>query len=325
MRRFGSRREVLRNVLGYRRFLGEVRPDIMHIQHPLERCVYARTVRRVERWRTPLVVTAHSLFGEHQEATIRALMAPNLRAADRVIAVSQHIGDQATELGVSPSRVRVIHSGVDATRFRPRLPSQQTAARERLGLRTHTPLVLFVGNLEPRKQVDVLLRAMSHVRHALPEAEFLVVGSGESAGALDQTARLQHLRDELGLTGSVRFAGRVTEEQLLDAYAAADVFALPSSSEAQGIVALEAMACGLPVVASAVGGLLGTIEDQHTGLLVASGDVEGLAAGIVELLGNPARRVTMGEAARQAVESRFTWSHAVAATCEVYREVLECP
>ncbi|HEY1297695.1 MAG TPA: glycosyltransferase, partial [Chloroflexota bacterium] len=147
---------------------------------------------------------------------------------------------------------------------------------------------------------------------------------GESAGAQDQTARLLRLRDELGLTDSVRFAGRLHDDQLLDAYAAADVFALPSSSEAQGIVALEAMACGLPVVASAVGGLLGTIEDRHTGLLVASGDAEALAAGLADLLTSPARRETMGKAARQAVESRFTWSHAVAATREVYREVLEC-
>lgn len=324
MRHLGSRREVLRNVLGYRRFLDEVRPQLMHVQHPLERCEYARTVRRVEGWRMPLVVTAHSLFGEHDEATIRGLMAPNLRAADLVIGVSEHIAEQVAELGVDPSRVRVIRSGVDTARFRPVDCDQRTAARKRLGLPMDTPIVLFVGNLEPRKQVDVLLRAMLQVRDTVANTELLVVGSGESAGAQDQTARLVHLRDELGLTETVRFAGRLGEDRLLDAYAAADVFALPSSSEAQGIVALEAMACGLPVVASAVGGLLGTIEDQQTGLLVASGDVEGLAVGLKALLSDPARRLRMGEAARRAVETRFTWSHAVAATREVYREVLEC-
>ena len=109
-----------------------------------------------------------------------------------------------------------------------------------------------------------------------------------------------------------------------DAYAAADVFALPSSSEAQGIVALEAMACGLPVVAAGVGGLLGTIEDGVSGCLVPSGDVEALATRLRELLDNPERRAAMGEQARDTVESRFTWPRAVSATRDVYREVLEC-
>jgi D-inositol-3-phosphate glycosyltransferase len=296
----------------------------VHVQHPLERCVYTRTVRRVEAWPTPLVVTAHSLFGEHDDATIRLMMAPNLRAADRVIAVSQHIADQAAELGVSPSRVSVIRSGVDTARFRPSDARHRVAARELLGLPVRASLVLFVGNLEPRKQVDVLLGAIRRVRHSVPDTFLVVVGTGESAGADDQSARLVHLRDDLGLTESVRFAGRLDEARLLNAYAAADVFALPSSSEAQGIVALEAMACGLPVVSSAVGGLRGTIDDQKTGLLVEPGDVDALAARLVELLSDPARRLTMGDAARRAVESRFTWSSAVAATYQVYREVLGC-
>src|SRR5204862_299191 len=90
----GSRRETLANVMVYRRFIQEVRPDIVHVQHPLERCTYARTVLQVEGWRIPLVVTAHSLHGEHEASTIEELMAPNLRAADCVIAVNDHVADQ---------------------------------------------------------------------------------------------------------------------------------------------------------------------------------------------------------------------------------------
>ena len=100
-RQDGSRREVLANLLWYRRFLAQVQPDLIHVQHPLERCVYARRVVRLEGWKMPLVVTAHSLFGEHTEATIETVMAPNLRAADWVIAVSPHIADQAMQLGRS--------------------------------------------------------------------------------------------------------------------------------------------------------------------------------------------------------------------------------
>jgi glycosyltransferase involved in cell wall biosynthesis len=323
-RNHGSRREVLRNVLGYRRFLNEVRPDLIHVQHPLERCAYVRRVQRLEGWRIPVVVTAHSLFGEHEGATIYALMAPNLRVADRVIAVSQHIAEQSAKLGVDPARVRVIPSGVDTQRFRPATAQAKAAARGRLAIPTQAHLVLFVGNLEPRKQVDVLLRAIARVRLGLPEVELLVVGSGESAGTQDQTARLLRLTEELQLTRAVRFVGRLDDEQLLDAYAAADVFALPSSSEAQGIVALEAMACGLPVVASAVGGLPATIVDQESGFLVPYGDVDALAARVADLLGDAVRRGTIGEAARRTVEHRYTWSRAVAATCEVYREAIAC-
>ena len=109
---------------------------------------------------------------------------------------------------------------------------------------------------------------------------------------------------------------------MLDYYAAADVFALPSSSEAQGIVALEAMACGLPVVATAVGGLLGTIDDGHDGFLVPSGDVAALGYRLLMLLGDEARRAAMGTAARHAVEGEFSWARAIDATLELYREVL---
>lgn len=318
-RTYGSRAEVLRNALAYRRFFDEVRPQVIHVQHPLERCTYARLVRRFEGWRVPLVVTAHSLFGEHADATIHNLMAPNLRVADRVIAVNDHIADQAIQLGVQPSRVRVIRSGVDTQRFQPR---DRAAARQRLAIADHARVVLFVGNLEPRKQVDVLLRAVAHARAQVPTLRLLIVGSGESAGVEDQTPRLLRLSQELELDAAVQFTGRLGDSQLLDAYAAADVFALSSSSEAQGIVVLEAMASGLPVVATAVGGLLGTIENGRTGVLVESGDANGLGQRLAELLTDPSRRAEIGSAAREEVEMHFAWSRAVADTIEVYREVV---
>jgi type III pantothenate kinase len=123
---------------------------------------------------------------------------------------------------------------------------------------------------------------------------------------------------------TVHFVGRVEDQPLLDYYAAADVFALPSSSEAQGIVALEAMACGLPVIATAVGGLLETIDDGRTGHLVPSGDVAALAEGVLKLLENEPHRREIAAAARMAVERDFSWPKAVAATIEVYRDVLGC-
>jgi glycosyltransferase involved in cell wall biosynthesis len=181
-------------------------------------------------------------------------------------------------------------------------------------------MVLFVGNLEPRKQVDVLLRAVRGLRGA----QLVAIGTGDSAGADDQTTQLQQLAHELQLDDIVRFVGRVSSQDLERWYAAADVFALPSSSEAQGIVALEAMASGLPVIASAVGGLLGTIDDGRTGYLVPSGDFDALAARLAELLSNPSQRARIGMAARESVAREFTWDRAVLATLGVYTELVEC-
>jgi D-inositol-3-phosphate glycosyltransferase len=316
-----SRRELLANLLWYRHFLAEVQPDCIHVQHPLERSMYVRMVQQLEGWRLPVIVTAHSLFGEHDAVTIETLMAPNLRAADRVIAVSGHIADQAIQLGVERNRVRVIRSGVDLKRFSMR---DRTAARTALQIDVATRLVLFVGNLEPRKQVDVLLQAMVMVRRQIATAELIVVGSGESAGMRDQTAHLVRLTRDLELQEAVHFVGRVEDSELLDFYAAADVFALPSSSEAQGIVALEAMACGLPVVATAVGGLLDTIDDGRTGHLVRSGDVGALARGLLAVLENEPHRQEIAAAGRESVERDFSWPRSIQATIEVYRDVLEC-
>ena len=320
-RRAGSRREMLADLLWYRHFLATLRPDIIHVQHPLERATYVRLVQHFEGWRLPVVITAHSLFGEHDVATIETLMAPNLRAADRVIAVSGHIADQAVQLGIDRQRVAVIRSGVDLERFSVR---DRAAARRARGIDDATCLVLFVGNLEPRKQVDVLLQAMVDVRRQVPTAELFVVGSGESAGAQDQTAHLLRLSQDLALAQVVHFVGRVEDSALLDFYTAADVFALPSTSEAQGIVALEAMACGLPVVATAVGGLLDTIQDGRTGYLVPSGDVGALARALLLVLEDEPHRQTIAAAARQSVERNFSWPASIAATIEVYRDVLAC-
>jgi glycosyltransferase involved in cell wall biosynthesis len=314
----GSRKVALGNLLWYRRFLCTVRPQVLHVQLPLERHLYARLIRQYEGWRLPLVVTVHSFFQEHPDALIQGLMRPNLRHADRLIAVSRSTAAQAVELGADPDRLRVIRSGVDTQRFQPR---DRAAARARLGLSPETPIILFVGNLEPRKAVDRLLHAFAQVRASLPGARLAVIGTGESAGAEDQTALLHQLAHDLSLARSVRFLGRVVESDLLDWYAAANVFALPSSSEAQGIVALEAMACGLPVVASAVGGLLDTIEDGRTGYLVPFGNVPVLAERLASVLSDPAAPA-IGMAARRAVINDFSWERAVSATIEVYREVL---
>lgn len=311
----GSRRQALADMAWYGWFIRHVQPVLLHAQHPLERHLYLRLLREWTGIRVPLVVTLHSFFDEHAPATIERLMAPNLRHAERLIAVSRSTADQAIQLGADPSKVRIIRSGVDVERFQPR---ERARARIALDVAAEQPLVLFVGNLEPRKAVDVLLRAVA----LLPAAHLVVIGSGESAGADNQEPVLRRQVHELGIGGRVRFEGRVDDDALHQWLAAADVFALPSRSEAQGIAALEAMASGLPVVASAVGGLLDTIRDGQNGYLVPVGEPGVLAEPIGRLLADPALRARIGAAAREEVAREFSWRRSAGRTLDVYLEAL---
>ena len=314
-----SRRVLLAELLWYAHYLDQVRPHIVHVQHPLERHRYVRLLQRLERSRQPVVVTVHSLSGEHEPAVIRDMMAPNIRSADGLIAVSSHVAEEAIALGADRRVVRVIPSGVDVERFR---PIERGRARAALGLPAEQAIVLFVGTLEPRKQVDRLLLALPRVRERVPSATVVIIGTGQVAGSGDQASLLQRVVRENGLQDAVRFAGRVSDSELVQWYSAADVFALPSSSEGQGIAALEAMACALPVVASAVGGLLATIEDGLTGVLVPAGDVNALAERLIALLEDACLRTRLGNAAREMVARQFSWQRTVAETMDVYEEVL---
>jgi glycosyltransferase involved in cell wall biosynthesis len=314
-----SRRVLLSELLWYAHYLEAVRPQVVHVQHPLERQLYVRLVERLEGWRPRVIVTLHSLFGEHEEAVIHGMMAPNLRTADALIAVSPHVAEQAIQLGADPRVVRVIPSGVDVEHFR---PIERAQARAALGLAAEQVVVLFVGTLEPRKQVDRLLHALPIVRKSIPAATLVLVGTGQVAGSGDQTDLLHRIVRDNRLDGAVRFAGRVSAAELVQWYSAADVFALPSSSEGQGIAALEAMACQLPVVGSNVGGLQEMIDDGHTGLLVPPGDVPALAARLIELLRDGCLRAWMGAAARDMVSRRFSWARTVTQTLGVYEDVL---
>ncbi len=316
----GSRRVALGNLLWYRRFVTAARPSVLHVQHPMERQVYARLLRDLGDAPMPLVVTVHSLFEEHAEEVIRDLMAPNLRRADRLIAVAPHVAQQAIELGANPDTIRVIRSGVDAERYRPR---DRQRTRQTLGLSSEPAVILFVGNLESRKAVDRLLVAFDRVRRDVSSPMLAIVGTGATIPSDNQEPRLKAMVAELGLGEVVRFLGRLPDQALLDWYAAADVFALPSRSEGQGIVALEAMAAGLPVVVSAVGGLVGTVDDGRTGYMVPFGDTDLFAARLSTLLQDVHLRQRLGAAARESVLRDFSWQRAAMLTADVYREVLE--
>ncbi len=237
------------------------------------------------------------------------------RSADGIFALTEKeradIGDL---LGADTERVRVVPGGVDLERFAPR---DRTQARDRLGLSHHEKIVLFVGRPEPFKGPDVLVRALAYLREP-SHVRLLLVGGSEIEHSVDW---IYDIANQAGMRDRVQWQPAIPQADLPDFYAAADVCAVPSHHESFGLAALEAMACGRPVLASTVAGLESLIDDGRTGSLVGTHDPMDFACSLEELLNNPLRRERMGEAAHQAAAT-YTWEAAASRTLDGYAAVL---
>lgn len=228
-----------------------------------------------------------------------------------VIAISEGVRAMLMASGVEPARIHLVPSGVEPARFAPQ-PGARFAARARYGVRDGQWLAVVVGALEERKGHAVLLDALAALRD--PRLRVLCAGDGSLRDALPARAAA------LGLGDAVRFLGAV--DDVADLLAAADAFLMPSHHEGLGVAALEAMAAGLPVVASRVGGLPEAVVDGETGLLVPPADPAALAAAITRLAADPARARELGAAGRARVQARFSMTAMAEGTLAVYRELV---
>jgi glycosyltransferase involved in cell wall biosynthesis len=204
-----------------------------------------------------------------------------LTSADAVIAVSRHLAERTMELGVHAARMHVVYNGVDVNIFH---PDPKDAARQRLGVTSDDPLIMFAGNLVPVKGLDVLVEALASIAGAGRRFQCVMIGGGPLKAAL--TARIQ----SLGLGGCVRLIGARPLEELANWYQAADLFVLPSRSEGMPNVLLEAAACGTPFIATSVGGIP---EFADSKALVPPGDVFALTERLAVFL-DPATRPAIG-------------------------------
>ena len=224
-----------------------------------------------------------------------------VRQADAIVTASDHErGLLERHYGADPAKVHTIPCGVDLDLFR---PLDRAASRAALGLDASSPVVVWVGRLEKLKGVDVLISAAAQLDRR--DFTLLIVGGDDRASAL--RAELEQQAREFEIEANVRFEGAVPHDSLPLYYSAADVCVVPSYYESFGLVAVEAMACGTPVVASRVGGLISTVTDGVTGYLIPWRCPEPFAEKIEILLANPELRANFAAAAQRSVE-RFRWS-----------------
>jgi glycosyltransferase involved in cell wall biosynthesis len=224
------------------------------------------------------------------------------------------------EFGVAPERVVALAGAVDPQRFIPVDRAHPSRLREKLGVAPDAPLVGIVARMKPERLHRELIAAFALLRPDFPKARLAIVGRGEGEPALRAQV------DKLGLDQSVLFAGYWGGEELVEAYQGLDVavwLADGNDGSARGV--LEAMACGLPVIAGATGASAEIVLDQRSGLLVQPGDVPALSRALARLMLDGVERRAFGEAGRQRVLDGYSWAQRGPALLEFYKRIRELP
>jgi len=281
--------------------------DLLHVHYALPHAVSALLARQMlaPRLRLPFVTTLHgtdiTLVG--QEPSYFAITKYSIEASDGITTVSQYLNDRTREVFGVEKPMRTIHNFVNCELYHPRAAGE--AGRR--------PRLLHISNFRPVKRPTDCIRVLKSVAEEV-DAELWMVGDGPERGPCERLAR------ELGVSGRVEFCGKQDHVERL--IPQADVLLLPSEHEAFGLAALEAMACGVPPVATRVGGVAELIDDGVDGYLEAVGDTEAQARRVVQLLSDPALYGPVSQAARRSAETRFDSRRMIPQYEQYYREVL---
>jgi starch synthase len=271
-------------------------------------------------YRVPLVSTVHSLeplrpWKEEQLGASYRLSTwaerLALENADRVIAVSHHSREEILSLfGVKPERVVVIHNGIDLNLYRP-VATESTRRAFGIG----DDYILFVGRVSRQKGIEHLIDAVPYID---PKVQLVCCTSAPDTVEFEQEVAAKIAKQPR----IVWISSLLREDQYVELYSNARVFVCPSVYEPFGIINLESMACQTPVVASRTGGILETVVDRETGLLVEPGDPRAIAAAVNQLLGDRAQAEAYGKNGRQRVEKHFSWSAIAERTKALYEQVV---
>jgi glycogen synthase len=275
----------------------------------------------------PLVFHFHSTeqgrnpFGSH---TIRDIERIAATISDRIVTVSYAMRDELVSYGYPEQKIRVIHNGVDEEKYYAKRFSvrQVQVFREKIGT-GHSPMIFFIGRLTWVKGADTLVLAMAHIVKEIPDAQLVILGSGEMEQMLKQMVHDLHLEKNV-----ILHFGIVSEEERLLYYAAADVCVFPSKYEPFGIVCTEAMSMGKPVVVGARGtsGFREQVLPRGDGICgyhINPYDPLDIARYVVDILKKPELAAMMGKNGRSRVKEQFTWDIASDKTLSVYREIVD--
>lgn len=287
------------------------RPDVLHAHWIVPGGFAAAVVSRLTG--VPLFLTLHGsdVFVAGRNALFRRMAVYAATTARAITSCSPDLTASLSKLGARVDHVQHVPNGCDPEVFRPS-PEGRARLRTQLGIPQAAPLVLSLGRFAHKKGFDVLLRAAPSLLQRVPGARVVIAGGG------DLESELRGLHAELGLDDRVTLLGSVDRSRIADYFSACDVFAVPSVRDAAGnvdglpVVVLEAMATGVPVVASNLTGIPLAVRHGDTGLLVPPGDPDALGDALVALLGDTARARRLGHAGRARVEQELSWN-AVAA------------
>ncbi|HEY0605688.1 MAG TPA: glycosyltransferase [Herpetosiphonaceae bacterium] len=275
-----------------------LRPDVVHLHSlPVPAAVpFLRPLRQ-------LVVSSWGSDVVQRDPRKTRLYPYLLSHAAQLTATSHYLAAITASYLRSPRAISVIPFGIDPQRFR---PAPEPAPGKRIGTLRH---------LESNYGIDVLIEAVPLLLQFDPQIRIEIGGAGSLRSAFEQRIH------ELGIGEQVTLRGRIDHAEVPGFLRSFALFAMPSRAEAFGVAALEAQACGLPVVASSVGGLPEVVRDGETGLLVPPEQPQALAEALLALIADPQRRVQMGAVGREWVRARYDWQTNVEQMLEVYRQV----
>ena len=242
-----------------------------------------------------------------------------LEQANCIVATSPQEQEALRSLVSSQGHIEVIPCGTDIENFHV-MPKSE--ARSQLGFQPDEKIVLYVGRFDPRKGIETLVRACAQLKDSSDVRLVIVGGSDPTQSDGDERNRIEGIVQELGLSKRTTFVGRIGHDRLPLYYTAADVCVIPSHYEPFGLVAIESMACGTPVVASAVGGLKFSIVPEETGLLVPPQDTDAFADAIDRILGDDLWATKLRLRASERVQRNFSWSGVAAQLSDLYRRLL---
>jgi D-inositol-3-phosphate glycosyltransferase len=294
--------------------------DVLHANYWLSGAVAHQLKHRLD---LPLVATFHTLARVKAEAGVDDDCEHRTRTEHEVVACADLMlastPDERAQLAslydADLDRIEVVPPGVDHTVF---VPGDRNAARQRLGI-SAPRVLLFVGRIQRLKGADLAIRALAALDD--PKCALVIVGGPSGPDGHAEQARLHELAAALGVSGQIHWVSARRHERLADYYRAADVCIVPSRAESFGLVALEAAACGTPVVAASVGGLRSLVDDGATGFLVDDRNPAAYAAPVAMLLDDPDLAAEMGASA-SAQSRKYSWSITAARLRRLYGDLV---